>query len=355
LASIDPLAGEGLAPLTSESRPDELLQAILTSRTGEPSAPKWVARRSLSLPSWRGRLVIAAPLAAAVLLASVVGIPGGGKSSSGTLPALARVAEAAAAQPAPNTDLPYRYVKIREINTSVANGRSWSVYQPSLEETWIAKDGSGRVRRILAPPTWVSQRDREAWEAAGRIEFLAFGWSAHFEEEDVRAGRFGQLYGGAKLSELPTEPTELAAWLEARVTDPKANAGAGNGFSVSVRTLTLASEILDDPLAGPELRAALYEAEGFVSGIEYFGKATDAIGRPGVAIGAESANSGAPTRYSLIFDPGTSQVLATEETRLRSPAAFPDAKASSLIGAKLFIESGGASSLGERPRAERTG
>jgi hypothetical protein len=242
-------------------------------------------------------------------------------------------------------------MKTREMttDTSVAGGQAWSVYDSSINEEWVAKDGSGRVRRVSTAPRWVSPADREAWEAAGRIEFLAHGWAAHSEEEGVPAGHFGQLFGGIKLSEIPTDPRELAAWLENRVTDPKANGGAGNGFPVSVRTLTLASEILNDPLASPELRAALYEAEGLVPGIEYFGKATDAIGRHGLAIGAESANSGAPTRYSLIFDPTTSQVLATEQMRLKPPSGLPFEPAPLLTDAKLFLASGTTGSTTSTP------
>lgn len=352
LASIDPLAGEDLYQLASETGSDELLAAILaTAAKGVGHRPRRTMRSvSLSLRTGRRRrLLVAAPVAAIALVASIVGIPGGGNGSPETLPALARVAEAAAAQPAPDADLPYLYVKTREVNTdtSVAGGQAWSVFDYSTSEEWIAKDGSGRVRRVMAPPRWVSRANRKAWEAAGRINFLAYGWHAHSEEEEVPAGHFDdRLFDGPKLSALPTDPVQLAAWLEDRVTDPKANAGAGNGFPVSVRTLTVTAELLSNPLASPDLRAALYEAEGLVPGIEDFGATTDAIGRHGIAVGTESSNSGAPTRYSLIFDPTTSQVLATEQTRLGGEEASPIP----ITEAKLFIDSGATSSLHGKPQ-----
>lgn len=343
LTSIDPLGGEDLHQLASESGAEELLAAILASSRDDTSKPKRIARRRSTLRARRSRLAIAVPVATAALVVSIVGIPGG-QNGPATLPALAKAAEAAAAQPPPNADLPYVYTKTQDIytDTSVAGGQSWSVYAPSTQERWIAKDGSGRIRRVWEAPKWVSPKDKEAWEAAGSIKFT--DWSARTEEEDVPAGHFGQLFGGTKLSELPTDPTELAAWLEDRVTNPKANAGAGNGFSAAVRTLTLTSEILGDPLASPELRAALYEAEGLVPGIESFGKATDAIGRHGFAIGAESANSGA--RYTLIFDPETSQVLATEQTRL-NPRTHPGQTLPT--EGTMFLDSGMTSSLTKKP------
>lgn len=119
---------------------------------------------------------------------------------------------------------------------------------------------------------------------------------------------------------------------------------ARNGNPLPVKTLTLVAELLNNPLATPELRAALYEAEGRMPGIEYLGEATDAIGRRGVAVGVESANSGALTLYSLIFDPKTSQVLAYEQKpRETAPASPGEIDPPS---AKLFIESGRTRTLG---------
>lgn len=350
LASIDPLVDEDLARLTSEARPDELLQSILASSAGRRSGPKRIARRSLAVSSWRGRLAIAAPIAATLLFVSVIGIPGGGQSSPATLPALAKVAEAAAAQSTPDTSMPYRYQKTqsRYLDSAVwSKELAWSYFESETDEEWIAEDGSGRRRRVVAPVKFAAFEDREAWEAAGRPQFQPHAWSGHVEDETLRPGSESNRIYDAELSGVPTDPAEISEWLIAQVTKPH----PGNGFSPAVRSLNLVSDILNNPLATPELRAALYEAEGRVPGIEYLGETTDAIGRPGVAIGAESANSGASTLYSLIFDPKTSQVLATEETWVKPPAAFSFEKTPVLSGAKLFIESGGARSPGERPRS----
>lgn len=67
--------------------------------------------------------------------------------------------------------------------------------------------------------------------------------------------------------------------------------------------MALIAELLQNPFAPPDLRAALYEAEALVPGIENLGPARDLLGRKGIAVGARSANSGAPTVYSLIVDP----------------------------------------------------
>lgn len=346
LASIDPLADEDLAEFASGSGPDEVLRAILASGSDRARRPGRAVRRWLSLRSWPGRTAVAVPVAATALIASVVGVPGGSGGTPTTLPALARVAEAAADLPAPATALPYRYEKTqgRYLDSAVwSRALAWSYFVSETDEEWIAKDGSGRRHRIVAPVEFAAPKDREAWEAAGRPDFQPDAWTGHTEDETLRPGSESNRIWESEISEIPTDSAAMSEWLLDQVTR------SHNGFSPAVRSLGLVSDILNDPLATPELRAALYEAEGHVPGIEYFGKAIDAIGRPGVAIGAESANSGAPTRYELIFDPRTSQVLATEETWLEPPSAFSYMKTPVLSSAKVFIESGGVRSPGERP------
>lgn len=348
LRAADPLQSSGERPAAASG--EDLLASIVATDPRQGASAETRTRRPRATAR-RRRYLVAVPLAAALVAFLVAGLPGGSDGGRGTLPVLSRVAEAAAAQAPLDSDLPYLYMKTRStgIVTSVAGGQAWSVRIPTTREEWIAKDGSGRVRTIDERPRWASAGDREAWEASGRIPFLAHGWARHVEVEEVPAGRFRNfLPGGTALSELPTDATELATWLEQRVRDPKAGAGAGNGFSVAVRTLTLAAEILSNPFASPELRAALYEAEGQIPGIEDLGAVTDELGRHGVAVGAESANSGAPTVYSLIFDPKTSQVLATQQEVLEAPSALP-AEGYPRVESTLYLESGPTSSLGDKP------
>jgi hypothetical protein len=350
LRAADPLTDREQVASASA---DELLASIVASGPRDGVPPKARSAHRLPAKVRRRRYLVAVPLTAALLAILVAGLPGSREDGQGTLPVLARVAQAAAAQAPIDGDLPYLYMKTRStgVTTSVAGGRAWSVYAPTTREQWIARDGSGRVRTIEGPLKWVGAADREAWEASGRIPFLTGGWGRHVDEEDFPPGRFHNFVpGGTALSDLPTDPTDLAAWLEQRVRDPKAGAGAGNGFSVAVRTLTLVAEILNNPFAPPQLRAALYEAEGRIPGIEYLGEVTDELGRRGVAVGAESANSGAPTIYSLVFDPKTSQVLATEQKILEAPSALPD-EGYPRTESVLYLESGATSSLGAKPRA----
>jgi hypothetical protein len=332
---------------------DELLASIVTSDPRNVVAPGARGKRRPPPKVRRRRYLVAVPLVAALLAMLVAGLPGGDEKGPSTLPVLARVAQAAAAQPPIDSDLPYFYMKTQftGISTAVTGGHGWSYYAPTTRELWIAKDGSGRLRIIEDPRRWVGAADREGWEASGSPPPFPQGQDRDvIVEEDVPAGRFRNLLaGGTAFSELPTDASDLAAWLEQRVQDPKAGAGAGNGFSIAVRSLAFVTEILSNPFAPPELRAALYEAEGQIPGIEYLGPVTDELGRHGVAVGAESANSGAPTIYSLVFDPKTSQVLASQEKVLEAPAALSDLDYPRTESV-LYLKSGATSSLGAKPR-----
>lgn len=347
LRTADPLAGAKANPTPAEA--EALLASIVASdpREGVPSdarPTRFPARTR------RRRLLVAVPVTAAVLAVLVASLPGGDKDDKGTLPVLAQVAAAAAAQPPIPGDLPFLYLKTQYVGTAtaVAGGRGFSYYAPSTRQLWIARDGSGLMRDVAEPPRWVSAADREAWEASGAP--APFSPGRRVSEERLPPGGFPNLLpGGTALAELPTDAAELAAWIEAQVQDPNGGAGAGNGFSVAVRSLVLAAEILSNPFASSELRAALYEAAGEIRGIEYLGPATDQLGRHGVAVGAQSANSGAPTVYSLIFDPETAQVLATQEEVLEAPSALPD-EGYPRKESTLYLATGAARSPGGKPQ-----
>lgn len=195
--------------------------------------------------------------------------------------------------------------------------------------------------------------DKKAWEASGRIQFLAHGWKPYEEEYRYGPGHFGDsLYVAPDrpdyhLADLPTDPEKLAAWLEGAINDPESE---DNGTGTTVRTMTLVTDLLAEPLASPELRSALYQALGMIPGIEYFGEVTDAVGRQGIAVGMVSAYSGAPTRYMVIFNARTSQLLGTEEIlleRLSGPKGdMRREKTPRLSSATIFLDSRGADSLG---------
>jgi hypothetical protein len=176
-------------------------------------------------------------------------------------------------------------------------------------------------------------------------QFLGHGFNSSVSDEFFPAGGFNHvLRAGKLLGQMPSEPEALAQWLQDRVADPSYG-GAGNGFPVSTKTIELVTELLSNPLATPAQRSALIEAEARVPGVEQLGEAHDQIGRPRIAIGARSANSGIDAVYSLIFDPATSEALASEARMVAPPVGDQG-----LISSTAYLTEGETSSRQARPQ-----
>jgi hypothetical protein len=78
------------------------------------------------------------------------------------------------------------------------------------------------------------------------------------------------------------------------------------------------------------------------------GEVTDRAGRPGVAVSLDSAYSGAPTRYTLIFNPDTGILLGEEETLLGNPGKL-NVRPRSVIAYTAFLASDYVASPTARP------
>jgi hypothetical protein len=323
LRELDPVRGSH-----EEATPDELLQTILASGVAVASPPD----RQVPL-GWRRKWVLAPLTAAAALaLALIIGVPGSGEGSSGAVGALDSVAAAAAAEP-PAGDLPYLFLKTRSltVDTTIADGEAWSVFDAELREEWTSSDGSGHVRTETQPPAFVGPGDRAAWEAAGSPNFLSNGFAGSSSEKDIPTGGFEDA------SDLPTDSGHLAKQLRHEAEESNSSA------PLAARMLELIAEDLRNPAVTPEQRAALYEAAQEIPGIEYLGGASDPTGRPGVAVGIHSSYSGGPTTYSLIFDPASTEVLAYE-VRAQGPTAYADSEGPLLSSATVYLASGSAAS-----------
>jgi hypothetical protein len=349
LQRLDPVKPGELDGAANTADAAELLQRILSDEQ-DPAADASHADDHLRRPDrnvrgggWRFRppkLALGAVAVAAVaILALIVGLSAGGGGGGGKdrlASALGGAAAAAASRQAA-AEQPYTYLKTREVsvNTTDADQRSWKVYQPTTREEWVTRDGSGRMRIVAGPSRFVNSSDRAEWEGAGRPTFLTLGFGRRTEKRWLAAG---MLRGG--VEELPADPDALAA----RLRD-EAELDHGE-IPVPAATLQLIAEDLRNPVASPELRQALYEAAKRVPGISYLGEQTDPEGRSGIAIGVTSSDPGGSTLYSMIFDPHTSEVLATETTS-PAPGYSGDSEAPTIVRARVFLESRGIASLPE--------
>lgn len=340
LSSLDPVRPEEMDQARCDAAAEALLYSILSAEL-EPREDSVSPAKGPSKGRLRSKRTLAAVVGVAMVaaLTLAVGLPNGINGNHDAMAALDEVAGTAASQPIQSTQLPYLYLKTqsRTIDTSVAHGKAWSVYRSEIREEWAAGDGSGRRRVTEEPPQFVGPADRAAWEAAGKPNFLPAN-GGHTAEESLPAGSLEDGVGGEELSALPTEPTALSQSLRQRAED------IHSSVPIPARTLELIGEMLRNPVATPELRAALYKAAAMVPGIEYLGERTDVTGRKGLAVGVVSTYSGGPTLYSLIYDPRNSKALAMEATVLE-PVAFADTPAPFVISATIYLASGRTESL----------
>ncbi|HET9163425.1 MAG TPA: CU044_5270 family protein [Solirubrobacterales bacterium] len=333
LRSLDPVRLRGLEQTHCDSAAENLLHRILLTDYESASAPSADGRLRRGLH--KKRMFAASVAAAIAALALVIGLPGGVSGSRDAMAALDEAAEAASATPPPARagERPYLYLKTQfvSVDTTVANGKAWSVYRSEAREEWAADNGSGHRRVVEDPPKFAGPEDRASWEAAGEPNFLPADGGGT-TESSLPAGTFDSGFPGEALSKLPTEPTALSEALRRRAE------ATHSDVPVSARTLELIGEVLRNPAASAELRAALYEAAAMIPGIEYLGEEVDVTGRAGVAVGLVSAYSGQRTLYSLIYDPHSSEALAMEATALEG-AAFADTKAPFVISATVYLAS----------------
>jgi hypothetical protein len=322
------------AEIRTRPRPAETLAAIIAA---EPDAN---SRGSRLRPT---RLIPA--LVAALALVAVVAalLPGSaGKASPEAAEALSQVAGVAGAQTStgPTSGFTYsRQIQADRLTTGTGDSPAFSVLVPTRIETWVAPDGSGRVRGVRQGVEWPGPRDERRWRAAGSPPLGA----ERSSDERFGPGELNDTGAEGNLPptrELPADPERLAEIFKAEAAISSAS------VPVDVKSFEYATSVLLQAGSSPELRAALYELVAGIEGVELTGEQRDPIGRTGTAVSIDTDYSGAPTRYTLIFDPDTSQPLANTE-RLLEPQDWIDGD---LLGYAVLERTSHVSSLRDRPK-----
>ncbi|MGH2392146.1 MAG: CU044_5270 family protein [Candidatus Limnocylindria bacterium] len=194
----------------------------------------------------------------------------------------------------------------------------WMYLRPLVRDFWIAADGSGRIRETVGELIFLSEADREAWEAG---EFTPFALNEDFGP--------GGLEPQVANASLPTDVDLLRA-------EVKQRAAATHPWATDSQMFVVIGDLLRDPLTPPDVRAALFHVAAGLPGIELLGEMTDRIGRPGLGV-AMSAYPMTPFHRQevIIFDPATSVLL---EERTVSLAPYGDTLAPFLWGYATYLE-----------------
>lgn len=287
---------------------------------------------------WQGLTSALAVATAAVLAWILVLSPlllGGQGASAAAARVLRAAAHTASLQPVHTLQTgQYAYTKSEGAyfdETATAGGTLWGVLVPTTREIWIAPDGSGRIRQVSDPPSFLAPGDRARWEAAGSPPLSQLSGSDTYDKYFGPGGLAFPLdidgFHQAELLRLATDPAALSSAIRA--------IAASNPNPLGWEMLTIVSDILGESAAPPQLRAALYQVAATIPGIELVGTVRDRAGRSGIAVAASRSD----LRLELIFDPRTSALLAKEET-LRHPVADTTAPAGTPIEYTLYLASG---------------
>ncbi|MCC6192592.1 MAG: CU044_5270 family protein [Anaerolineales bacterium] len=284
---------------------------------------------------WPGRLlrrVTIGIVTLSVLLALGLGTrllwPARGATPA-ALQVLSGLAEVAAAQPAYPEEAGYRYVRLEGhyLWMAQAEEQLTSALVAVTRELWVAADGSGRIRQAATPQAFFGTTE-QAWREA-------FGTSANGQAQTQAFGPGGLFYEG--YSALPTDRDALFDVIRDR-------AAVALEAPVGVEMFILIGDLLREPGAPPELRAALFKVASRIDGVELLGDVTDSFGRVGVALAITNNADDARERLVLIFDPSTSALLEDQRVLLE-PAAWLDVETPFVLSRTTVLETGLVESL----------
>lgn len=274
-------------------------------------------------------------VAAVAGVAGTIGIPGLGSGDSAYAatpdplllpdgpgkpagPALERLAEVAADQPAPDLDGRYRYTKIRAwyLNSAISSEGTHSELEPKLVENWRARDGSGRS-----------------------IEIDDDGRSEH----TYSAGEGAPLVDAGKLS---TDPQVLTRQLLAR--DEPSGQPDNPGIPDDIEFVRSLQTLLHHQgVVRPELQAALWEALS-TRGLTNYGTVTDRGGRDGIAFALDDHREPGHTRYLLVVDPDTGRPLSSEVVAITGSEVL-NVRFPAVLSYEVYLEAGAVASTHQRP------
>lgn len=336
--------------------------------------PIAVPRGSAVDARWRAprrRSLIVATTAAAVVATTVITLPRALQEERlGASPAAAAVLEHAAQAASAYSGGrggDYAYTKARTLYAATSSGpRPFTLLLPSVRETWVAADGSGRIVEVEGKPIFLGPRDRKRWQAAGsplgerdrrdelvRAHYRAVPTSVlSSDPEQLNLEQLDQLLSA--VPQLPTDADRLERIIRAYAEkmDPPFEAQMFN----------VVSGLLHSPYGSRELRAAAYRVLARIQGVALVGQRRDALGRLGTAISApagygdpdqtsaepEDGTLNRQQRRHLIIDPETGNVLA-EETVLTKRVEWIDGEPGDVTGSITILAQSWVNSVHDQP------
>ena len=329
-------------------------------------------RRRFGWPAGLGAGLVATGAAAAV---AIVAAGGPADPGSPTAPPVDLNRKAVLAAASKAEQLPtgkYWYTDSVDGQSYVIRAKTgtYAITAASSESfNWTgAKRGMGEayyLRDLPARPQ--TARDEALWRRAGSPStFRVQGdgrvntytteqakWRSSGPEAGSQPGGGGEFTGprpgGSSLEDLqklPTDPAELAElFLAPGAGDPsgvgpsgtkQAEPGPSNAYGQIWRT----ASVLGGPLPS-KVRAGLMRALAQQPGVHAIGRATDPLGRTGVALATgDRAQADHRSRSVIIFDQGTGALLSVQEQLTKPGGEYAEMKPGFVINYQLERASG---------------
>ena len=199
---------------------------------------------------------------------------------------LARIADAAASQPAPTVrDNQFMYIRSEESDQGQKpyERQVWLPVANICVTGLLKEDGSEKVEYPSKPSDWNNYAFRCPSE-----------------------GHLGEIY--RLLQSLPTNPTTLPNYLKSQK------------IYTNDDPLQEIFDTLTENIMPPAVAAAFYRAAAQLPGAIIVPDATNAAGRPGIGITWPSPNPGRVDQMELIFDKTTLQNIGAEQFNAKTGA-----------------------------------
>jgi hypothetical protein len=310
LGSLDPAP---LAVMPDAAGQDADLRRILASSPTAESTARHMPPMQSRRPPRRAWVAAGVVAAAVIAVGLLIGLPTSSSSRAyaATPPGLhyqqlaskqpagvqlrAIAARTATATPAVTGKYQHLIVTSWSLTTRIDGRQITSAVIPVTTESFEATDRSGRLVRHYEAPTFTSAADRRRWLKAGSP-----GSGLDNTVVTYGAGQFPQMFASA----APADPAAMSSYLQ--VGHPAQNGPA--------EILIAATDLVKTQVLAPSQRAALLQVLASVPGLSSDGVVVDRSGRTGQAYSVVSNFSGLPTRYTVIVDPTSGQLLGLEQT-----------------------------------------
>jgi hypothetical protein len=276
-------------------------------------------------------LAAAAGTACLAIVATAVAVtssggPGRPAFDMGAVRLLARAADAAARRPAPHVrDSQYMYVETTAAVPSGVIPEGLGSTPPPFPRHLHLKLTTSRV---WVPVDNVCRAGLERG-ITGNGQMSSSTFSAR--EPGVRCPNIGWLNDPTYrlLQTLPTNPHALLAMIY--------RAERGHGPGPAQEAFVTIGDLLRNTIAPPKVAAALYRAAALIPGVTLVPDATDAIGRPGVAVARIGPGVDGGVREELIFSRDTLQLIGDRTVIARTGTTT----SATAIIARAFVDQRG--------------